>query len=318
MTTFGDQLREFGGVPVSAGKYAGWWGNDVWFVDDEDGLDSNLGQSPTTAKQTIQAAIDAAGPNDTIYLKPRELGGLAYPGYSGHGYYTGTNIIPTGRKGLAIIGTGRGGRGIGMAGQVMIEPTSGSTDVGITVKSPCVSIENLGIKAVTDSNGAIFADLQSDSSEQAWGLTVSNCFFKDFKAADGVFGTINLVSIHWTTIQHCIFREAGIAINMTSQHAKVNHPVVRDCTFTGLASEWSSDIRIGDVKGLEIDDCRFTHKPPSGGTNSGYIFCAGSVASGLISNCYFAYTGNTESSVMTIVNNLKYAHCWGDEDYIRN
>lgn len=304
------------GMPVAATHYAGWWGNDVWFVDDENGLDSNSGKLPTAGFKTIQTAITKAGPQDTIYLKARELGGQAYPGYSAHGYFTGTNIIPGDRQGLAIIGTGRGNSGIGTSIQCMIEPDSGTTEVGITVQSPVVTIENLGIKAVTGSNGAIYADVGGSSDAQAWGLTISNCFFKDFKDTDLVQGTIYLNTIHWSTIQHCTFREAGMAIYLKSQYAIIKEPTIKDCTFTGVASEWSEDIRLGDVKGISIDNCRFLHPPPSGGVNKGYIDCPGAIASGLISNCYFSYEGTTLSSVITKKDVLLQAHCWGDESVI--
>lgn len=315
ITKFPNGLSSFGGI-VGPSHYAGWWGKKAFFVDDDDGLDGRTGLEPEKAFKTIQKAVDSAGPLDTIFLKPRELGGQVYPGYSAHGYYSGSIIIPNDRQGLAIIGTGRGGRGIGSNIQCMIEPDIGGSDVCLHVKSPGVSIENLGMKALTNSKGAIFADLLADSTEQAYGLTVSNCFFKDFKATGSVYGTINLVSIHWVTIQHCIFRQAGMGIHMSSARAKINDPVIRDCSFTGVASDWSADIRINDVKGLEISDCRFQHNPPSGGTNGGYIFCAGTVASGLISGCTFSYQGKTESNVMTITGTLEQAGNWGDDGLI--
>lgn len=306
------------GMPIVGGAhYAGMWGNDIWFVDDDNGLDTNKGDLPTAGFKTIQKAITKAGPQDTIYLKAREVGGQAYPGYSAHGYFTGTNIIPKDRQGLAIIGTGRGGGSIGMSLQCMIEPDSGTTDVGITVKSPGVSIENLGIKALAGSTGAIYANRGDGSDAQAWGLTVSNCFFKDFQTTISAKGTIHLDTIHWVTIQHCTFREAGIAINLLSQHTGIKEPIIRDCTFTGIASEWSSDIRLGDVKGIEIDNCRFLHAPPSGGDNVvGYIDVVGAAVSGLISNCYFSYAGTSLAATITLADVLVQAHCWGDDSVV--
>ncbi len=310
MSTFPDMLRQFGGAPVGGG-YHGWWGRDIWFVDDDSGSDGNSGQKPEKAFKTIQKAINSASLQDTIYLKPREIGGAAYPGYSAHGYYTGTLSVPQGKAGLSIIGTGKG-VGIGSKVQVMIEPASGSTDSTLTVASPAFTIENCGLKAVTSATGAIVADRGASVTTSAYGLTVSNCFFKDFKATGGSTGTINLISTHWSTIQHCIFREAGMAINLSSGLVKINGPVIRDCTFTGVASDWSVDIRVGDVKGIEIDSCRFLHATPTGGRNI-YIDNVGTAVSGIMSNLYFADTSATASNYFNIPDAIEYAGCWAND-----
>ncbi len=295
------------GIPILP-RQNGMFGTP-WFVDDDNGSDGSVGRNPNAGFKTIQKAIDMAGANDTIYLKPREVGGLAYPGYSAHGYYSGTNVIAADQQGLAIIGTGSGDRGWGSNVQCAIEPDIGSTDVAILVQSPCVSIENVMVKCLTGANGAIRA--VQDTAE-AWGLTISNCSFKDFKATGLAIGTIDLHTIHWATIQHSIFREAGCAINFASTYALVKYPVVRDCTFTGVASEWSNDIRIGDVKSLEIDNCRFLHAVPTGGAPSKYVVPVGSTASGLVSNCFFAVDTATIGDVMTIVDALSNSHCYGE------
>lgn len=286
--------------------YASWFGRTTWYVDDEDGLDTNPGIEPTKALKTIQKAIDKAGPSDTIYLKPREV---PTGTYSAHGYYTGTNIIANDQQGLAIIGTGRGGRGWGSNVQCAIEPDSGSTDVTILVQSPCVSIENVMVKCVTNAAGGIAAN---SNTNEAWGLTVSNCTFKDFKAVGQAIGTIELHTIHWSTIQHCTFRESGTAINFASTYAITRGNVVRDCTFMGVASEWSNDIRIGDCKSLEIDNCRFLHAVPTGGAPNKYVVPVGTTASGLVSNCFFAVDTATVGDCITIVDALSNSHCWGE------
>lgn len=287
--------------------YAGWWlGKKSWYVDDDRGSDGNVGNTPQKALKTIQKAINLSGAGDTIYLKPREV---PTGTYSAHGYYTGTNIIANNQQGLAIIGTGRGGRGWGSNVQCAIEPDSASTDVTILVQSPCVSIENVMIKCVTSAAGAISAN---SNTNEAWGLTVSNCTFKDFKAVGQAVGTIDLHTIHWSTIQHCTFRESGVAINLASTYAITRGNVVRDCTFMGVVGEWSNDIRIGDCKSLEIDNCRFLHAVPTGGAPNKYIVPVGTTASGLVSNCYFGVDTVTIGDVLTIVDALSHAHCFGE------
>ena len=298
------------GAPVPGSHYAGWWGKNVWFVDDDGGSDSNSGKLPTDAFKLIQTAITAAGHHDTIFLKPREID---LDTHSSHGYFTGTNTIPTGRTGLAIIGTGRGGRGLGLAAQCMIEPDTSSTDTTFNVQAPAVSFENLGIKAVTGGSGAIYAHV---STAQAYGLSVSNCFFKDFLGADSTVGTIHLVTTHWTTIQHCYFREGGVAIHHNSAVAAVRNIVIRDCDFVGAAATWGQDIRLGGVSNMLIDNCRFAHAQPTAGDRKFFIDMMGTVGTGMISNCNFAVATGTIAGVMELKGTVLNSNCIADANAI--
>ena len=291
------------GAPVGPSHYAGWWGKNVWFVDDDNGSDSNSGTDPEHALKLIQTAVTKSGPHDTIFLKPREID---LDTHSSHGYYTGTIIIPNTKTGLAIIGTGRGGRGLGVGAQCMIEPDASSTDTTITVQSPAVSIENVGIKAVLGGTGAIYASV---STAQAYGLSVSNCFFKDFIGADVATGTIHLVTTHWTTIQHCYFKEAGVAIHHNSAVAAVRNIVIRDCDFVGAAATWMHDIRVGGVLNMLIDNCRFAHALPTAGTPNFYIYMTGTSGTGMISNCTFASAASNIVTTMELKGTVLNSNC---------
>ncbi len=309
ITAYPNGVSSFGGV-VGPPNYAGWWGTNVWFVDDDAGSDGNSGKDPAKAFKTIQKAIDLAGQQDTIFLKPRDISLTAH---SSHGYYTGTNIIPTSQQGLAIIGTGRGGRGIGANVQCAVEPDSGSTDATFTVRSPGVSFENMMIKCVTDAGGAIAANV---NTAQAYGLTVSNCFFKDFKTTGEAVGTISLYTIHWATIQHCIFREASQAIDVNSAYASVEGTVIRDCDFIGAASTWDADIRVGDCKKLVIDNCRFQHAVGTGGQQNIYINMVGTTGTGMVSNCTFSGTSETITAFATLKGTVLLSNCRGSKEII--
>jgi len=72
MTTFGDQVFQFGGVPVSP-DYGGCWGNH-YFVDGTDGAEHQGGKKPSEALQTVAQALSAAGNYDTIVLKHGNMG----------------------------------------------------------------------------------------------------------------------------------------------------------------------------------------------------------------------------------------------------
>ncbi len=313
MTTFGDQVKQFGGVPVSSVNYAGWWGNDVWFVDDINGNDGNTGKSPTAAKKTIQAVINIAGPQDTIFLRPRDI---STGRYHEHGYYTGTLNIPATNYSLSIIGTGNGARGVGANIQCAIEADSAATAATITVKAPCFNIENVMVKQINEATtaGAINA-VSTFGTQQAWGLTVSNCMFKDFQSAGSGLATIHIDTAHWATIQHCIFREADMAINLLSTEAAIRGAVIRDCDFWGNAADVSNDIRVGDCKNLLIDKCKFLHALPTGAAPLIYINFVGAAAVGIISNCMFSTTDADEANAVNLAGSVIMANCYGT-DYL--
>lgn len=303
---------------IGGDGYAGWWGNDIWYVDDTDGSDSHSGSQPTEGKATIQAAVDIAGPNDTIYLRPRDMGGdIVYPGYSAHGYYTGNIITKTTQQGLSIIGTGSGNGSIGQKVQCMIEPTASSTAATISVRAPGVNIENVGVKQIDESAGNAGGAINATSTYntvQAWGLTVSNCFFKDFQAAGSGIGTITLNTAHWATIQHCYFRESDMAIRIQSIEALVKAPTIKDCTFSGAAADVDCCIKMGDVKNLLIDECRFLMAKPTAGSLDIYILMNGTAGSGMVNNCRFAHITKTVSHIITIVGQVLLCNCRAEDE----
>lgn len=313
MTTHGDQVREFGGVPVGNNSYAGWWDNGIWFIDDIVGLDGNEGHNPQNGKKTIQAAIDLAGPNDVIFLRPRDMGTGRY---HEHGYYSGTLTTTKEQAGLQIIGTGGGGRkSIGANIQCAIESDEAETDATINVQSPCVTIENVAVKRIDDSAGAIQAK-STFGVVQAWGLTISNCFFKDFSDDAGAVATINLFTTHWVTLQHLHFRECLDAISVFSHEAAVRNLVIRECTFTGAEGDIDCDIRIGDCKSLTIDKCKFPHSVGTGGAQNIYINMVGTAGTGMISNCQFSENSETITTFATLIGSVLLSNCRGSEDII--
>ncbi len=312
ITNFPNGISSFGGV-VGPPGYAGWWGSTAWFVDDDGGSDGNSGKEPTKAFKTIQKAVGLAGPQDTIFLKPRNI---AVGAYHTHGYYTGNVTTTDAQQGLKIIGTGSGGvRGWGSNIQCAIEPTGGSTAATILVQSPGVSIENVMVKAITGSTGGGIGATNVTNNE-VYGLTISNCGFKDFISTGSAIGTINIDSCHWSTIQHCIFREGGVAIALGSALQAIRSPIIRDCDFWGAPSTWSSDIRVSDVANLIIDNCRFMHALPTGGAPNVYIVMVGTAGTGIISNCNISAASETIATNFTLVGTTLLSNTRGSKEII--
>ena len=72
MTTFGDQVFQFGGIPVVGSGMLPIMGSSgrVFFVDPANGSDSNSGLTPKSALDTVTAAYNkcTANKGDTVYL----------------------------------------------------------------------------------------------------------------------------------------------------------------------------------------------------------------------------------------------------------
>jgi len=70
MSTFGDGVYQYGGVPVASGGLPFPATGKAFFVDPANGSDGNTGKKPSNAFQTLYAAHDActAGNNDVVYL----------------------------------------------------------------------------------------------------------------------------------------------------------------------------------------------------------------------------------------------------------
>ena len=311
ITEYPNGVSSFG-APVMNNKYAGWWGNNIWFVDDIDGNIGNSGKTPTNAKKTIQQAINLAGPQDTIFVRPRNV---TVGAYSGHGYITNvTSNIATGAamQGLSIVGT-HSGLGIGANSQCALAPVAGLTPATVLVESPCVTIENFLIKTVTGQTGGAIGAV--DSTNRSWGLTVNNCSFKNFITYDTAtaIGAIMLDNNHWTTIDNCTFRECYVGVNFGSSGGVIEGLYMNNCDFHGAAAKWDADIYMGDVKNIRITNCRFNHALPAvpAGEKLHYIVMAGTNGTGIICDCYFSLDSANVAANMTLAGTVLPAHCYG-------
>ena len=301
------------GMPVGGGaRYAGWWGNDVWFVDDIEGNAGHTGKQPTDAFKTVQQAIDVSGPQDTIFVRPRNV---TVGAYSGHGYITNvsSNIVTgAARQGLSIIGCGTG-LGIGANVQTALAPVAGQTSATILVESPCVNIENFLIKTVTGQTGGCIGAV--DTTSRSYGLSVNNCSFKNFITADNAtkIAAIMVDNNHWTTIENCLFREAYWGINFGSSAGVIEGLFVDNCKFIGAAAKWEQDIIYGDVKNIVIKNCTFAHATPAFPTGTGllYVNGVGSAGTGIISDCRFSSDTADEAAAMGLTGTILNSNCYG-------
>ena len=122
MTTFGDQLYQYGGVPVTVAPTPYSMYRNAIFVDMALGADGNDGYGIDRAKVTIQAGIDAATSGDMIVVLPgRHIisSGLA------------TGLYNVGNKDITLIGGGNA-----WGDQVTISSSGVAAVPGLNVRSP--------------------------------------------------------------------------------------------------------------------------------------------------------------------------------------
>ena len=200
MTTVGDMLYQFGGVPVLGELTTG----KVFFVDSTTGSNSNDGRSPETAVATADAATNlcTADKGDFVYFMPNHAETLG----------TATSFAPD-VAGVTYVGLGKGSNAP--------EFTFSATDSEITIGAANVTFRNMrfiaGISAVvigidvnadyftmdgcTTDYGASTYDFVDhvDFNTTDYGV-IKNCRFIAENATAGANTAIQLIDAQFVTI----------------------------------------------------------------------------------------------------------------------
>jgi parallel beta-helix repeat protein len=193
--------------------------------------------------QSIQAAVDAASPGDTILVEP---GSYAEPGVSCPADPAQTCGVAIAKDGISLIGLAHGGRRA-----VLVNP--GGQDVGIQV-------------AKTGDPGCL-----SDPAE-----TVLGSLVRGFTVSGFMDGLDVVCADNWRVTQ---VRAAGDAIYgifpLLSGPGRVDHSLASGANDTGIYVGQSHNVRIdhnlatGDVAGFEIENSsavRLDHNEATGNT----------------------------------------------------
>ena len=269
----------------------------VWFVDGTNGSTGGPGTSWTTAFNTIQLAVTAAGPGDTIYVTAKDLTDFTGDPTS----YAETIIIPAATSNLSIIGVSRG-RTQGGLPQVKIG--AGSTAL-ITIRAPGCLIANLGFNGVSSTGGGILLD-DDYAAKSAFGTSIIGCHFKNCTthATDGRTGG----AIMWSAtgnawqvlISGCNFYKNLTDICVIGTSSTVPQDVViEDCDFSNSAAATDCNIYAGGSGfggGLKIKRCTFGKIPAISSGSVGLftkITCYGTGGTGIMSDCVFGAAGTT-------------------------
>jgi len=270
---------------------------DVWYVDGTNGATTNDGKTWSRAFSTIQLAVTAAGPGDTIYVTAKDITDATGDPTS----YAETVIIPAATNSLSIIGISRGRT---QGGLPQIRKGSGSTAL-LTIRAPGCLIANMGFNGVSSTGGGILLD-DDNSTKSAFGTTIVNCHLKNCTchATDGRKGG----AIMWSSagnawqvlISGCRFYKnlCDICVIGTSNSVPQD-VVIEDCHFSDSSA--ATDVNLysggsGFGGGLVINRCSFGKLPAiTSGSVARFtdITVYGTGGNGIMTNCTFGEAGTT-------------------------
>lgn len=312
LTNFPNGITSFGVPVVGGGRYASFWSGRVWFVDGTAGSNGNSGRHPNQAFSTLQAAVTAAGTDDTIYIRPRAVGN----------FYTENVIVPVAtHANLSIIGTGNG-KGNSVYQACTFRGVLAVDDPILELGSSFANIENMHFwarAAQTHGFGVLGnwnTNLNASTTLLNIGSSVINCSFNtdilDAPPGAGVVQSgIRLDSTEGWLVEGCFFQDCRVGISVGSTASAAYQIVVKDNLFKGVASNIAADLMLADVTGIEIVGNTFGHAVPShaAGTMQKYIFVVGgaTVTGGVAKNYQGAAavafgTNNTASSMIAAGN----------------
>lgn len=281
-------------VTFNAGVSAPNGEGDVWFVDGTNGATGNDGKSWSTAMVTIQAAVTAAGPGDTIYITAIDITDTT----GDPGSYEENITIPLATSNLSLIGVSRGRT---QGGLPQLKDGATTTQEILRINAPGCLIANLGFNGAGNTGGGIL--LNDDySASSAFGTSIIGCHFKNCKGSTAT-NALTGGAVMWTAagnawqvlISGCKFyKNVGDIILKGTSNTVPQDVVIEGCVFSGPAA--SVDVNIitagSGINGLTINNCVFPAMPALGSaTTARVVSLTGSV--GTISNCVFGTTGKT-------------------------
>jgi hypothetical protein len=287
MTTFGDQVFEYGGAPVGSGRFSSPWATH-WFVDFDNGSASNGGKRPDDAYKTIQAAVTASTGGDVIYIAPRQY----QLGQGFRRYVEDITVTQGGTAGSGNVATNANKSLIGitqrqypsdMVGVRTKYSTAGHG--GWNIEAPGTHLENIGVFAEDATTYAIFFESDGATRSKGWdGCSMYKVMVKGKEVRfSGGGGDVSIVNCKF----QCKYDGTGTPqLNLIGSAGTVNRMSVISCDFIGgNANNYATAPVTGaaPVTSFVMRDCHFSQDPDSGD----FINFAGISNSGVVTNCFF-------------------------------
>lgn len=291
MTTFGDQVFEFGGAPVSGARFSSPWATH-YFVDAINGSASNGGKRPDDAMATITQAVALASGGDVIYIRPQKY-------TLGTGFARYTEDVTVTQGGTAGSGETATNANISIIGVTQRQYPSDMVGVrtkyataahgGWNIEAPGTHLEGIGIFAEDATTYAIY--FESDGATRSKGFDGCSMYKVMVKGKGVRFagggGDMSIINCKF----QCKHNGTGTPLlELVGSAGAVNRLSVIGCDFIGgNANNYATSPVTGaaPVTSFVMRDCHFSQDPDTGD----FISMAGTTNSGVISNCYFGSEG---------------------------
>ena len=322
MTTAPDMLKQFGGAPVSASDYAGWWGNDIWFVDFDNGV--RTGQQGKNdiehPQKDLYQSIADAGAGDVIYMRPRTSVyryGSSPTVITPAASEAANWIVPSGKHDLSIIGTSAHG---GLTHGVSLRSYASLTTATLQFRAQYCTIENLGFHGIAEqvNTGLVEALEYTPFTHDGYALTVNRCNFQVYKSSNG--GALRFNGGRYNQCLNSSFWHNYVSIHLMSEAKNVQGSRIVGNRFLGATTDIDADIVINDATHNFIDSNIFDHAQPAyaSGIRLLYVQCVGT-ATGIFSNNYLATTEATIGTAASLSNIVDVANkCGADATWMTN
>jgi hypothetical protein len=312
MTTFGDMVKQFGGVPVAQNNFAGWWGRKVYFVDYSGGTVGADGTSIDHPAKYLQTAIDNASAWDTIYIRP------ATPDTAGgdpdkHLPAASTQWSITSTKhGLQLIGTGFGGGRV-RANMTRLQGASDATGAVMTCHAPFVNFENITFRRGSSTTAGLLINGQGTGTTggYAFDVSVKDCGFWKI-GYQATKGAVAIDSAWHCWVDGSWFEECALGVGYHVTGSNVVGANVVNSVFIGVDTTVDADIfqPSGTITEVFINRCVFAHDIPALAANNLYNkYIDFQTASGIISNSAFGTETETIATNMDR-SNCDVVNCW--------
>jgi len=301
MTTYGDQVRQYGGVPVGVNRLSEIWQKDnIYFVDYDNGTAGAAGKKPDYAVQLPSQAVTLASKEAIIYIRPRTSI------TSSDVYYSDNITVPVTKPHLQFVGCGAG-IVPGYRGSAQIRATALTTPI-FTIQGSGVCIENLHINGTSMTAGDLIYATRA-AGVQAVCTQIRNC---RFLTGGAELTAIQYGSNQYSFIEDNVFLDCYRSIHLEATSGSPQSMVVRRNIFSGMVLQRDVDIfiTINDIqsKGHIIADNIFADGKPAHATARYQKFISSSapttaVSTGIVTRNGFASStadqwGNAGSQVL--------------------
>jgi len=288
----------------------------VWYVDGNNGSDSNNGRGPAAAKATIQAAVTASSTDDVIYIRSKGAGSDA----SDPAYYTETITVPYANTNLSMIGVTPHVFDAYYGPWLRYGYTDTDAAYVLLNYAPGLNIANMTFQVgdyIRSSYGAIH--LYGSTTGGAYtthagsvGATLRNCHIRD--------GNLNIEGGYYTSTVGCTFQASASSTaswrNKSSTLPSGGHRLINS-HFSPMFGDNQTVMYVlgiaGAHKNMLIRGCTFGEKPADG-----HYMWFGSSNTGIVADCYFRNgasewgTNDTNSELYSADAGVKFVGCYDD------